>query len=124
MQAACHHGGAGTTGASLRGMVAFFELEAIELTDSQPSWHTNHHTPIFRRSVRLDTTANNTYIVLILLSRRFFWADRVEALGVGTGLRKFTADSLAKALKAATTDEKQLSKAAALGKSIRQVRIF
>ena len=52
---------------------------------------------------------------------QFFWASRVEALGIGTGLRKMTVDSLASALHAATTNEKQIARAKLVGASIREV---
>jgi hypothetical protein len=52
---------------------------------------------------------------------QFFWADRVEALGVGSGVRKLTADALAEALVAATTDIKQIDRAKIIGQQIRAV---
>ena len=52
---------------------------------------------------------------------QFFWADRVEALGVGTGVRKLTVDSMAEALIAATTDHKQIDRAKLVGEQIRSV---
>jgi len=52
---------------------------------------------------------------------QFFWADRVEALGVGTGVRKLTASHLSEALVTATTDIKQVEKAKLLGEHIRSV---
>ncbi|KAI0067772.1 glycosyltransferase family 1 protein [Artomyces pyxidatus] len=81
IDAACHHGGAGTTGASLR--------------------------------------AGIPTIIRPFFGDQFFWADRVEALGVGTGVRKLTVDTLADALKAATTDQKQIDRAALVGEKIR-----
>lgn len=50
---------------------------------------------------------------------QFFWADRVEALGVGSGLRKFSIESLADALILATTDVKQIARAKLVGEHIR-----
>ena len=50
-----------------------------------------------------------------------YWTDRVEALGVGTALRKLTVDSLAKALVAATSNSKQILRAKAVGEEIRKV---
>jgi len=50
---------------------------------------------------------------------QFFWADRVEALDVGSGVRKLTVDNLAEALRTATTDVKQIEKAKLLGQKIR-----
>jgi sterol 3beta-glucosyltransferase len=52
---------------------------------------------------------------------QFFWADRVEALGIGAGVRKLTVESLTEALLAATTNQKQIDKARIVGKQIRSV---
>lgn len=52
---------------------------------------------------------------------QFFWADRVEALGVGSGVRKLTVDTLKEALVAATTDYKQIDRAKLIGEQIRAV---
>lgn len=52
-----------------------------------------------------------------------FWADRVEALGVGTGVRKLTVQSLTEALVLATTDQKQIGRAKAIGEQIRGVML-
>ncbi|KAJ7584248.1 hypothetical protein C8J56DRAFT_893834 [Mycena floridula] len=50
---------------------------------------------------------------------QFFWADRVEALGVGTGVsKKLSVESLKAALVSATTDVKQIDRAKAMGLSI------
>ncbi|KAL5518675.1 ATG26 [Sanghuangporus vaninii] len=81
IEAACHHGGAGTTGASLR--------------------------------------AGIPTIIKPFFGDQFFWGDRVEALGTGSCVRKLTVDSLADALIAATTDEKQIAKAKLVGERIR-----
>jgi len=81
IDAACHHGGAGTTGASLR--------------------------------------AGIPTIIRPFFGDQFFWADRVEALGVGTGVRKLTVDSLTEALVLATTDIKQIDRARLIGEEIR-----
>ncbi|KAJ7124733.1 glycosyltransferase family 1 protein [Mycena crocata] len=81
IDAACHHGGAGTTGASLR--------------------------------------AGIVTIVKPFFGDQFFSADRVEALGVGTGIRKLTVDTLTEALISATTDVKQIDRARLLGEQIR-----
>ena len=83
IEAACHHGGAGTTGASLR--------------------------------------AGIPTIVKPFFGDQFFWGDRVEALGVGSCVRKLTVESLADALVTATTDEKQIAKAKLVGEKIRSV---
>lgn len=55
---------------------------------------------------------------------QFFWADRVEALGVGSGVRKLTAASLTEALITATTDQKQVDRARLIGEQIRSVCYF
>lgn len=81
IDAACHHGGAGTTGASLR--------------------------------------AGIPTIIRPFFGDQFFWADRVEALGIGAGVRKLTVEGLTTALVNATTDTKQIARAAAIGKAIR-----
>ena len=50
-----------------------------------------------------------------------FWSERVESLNVGSAIRKLTSESLAEALKKATTDEKQIAKAKIVGEMIRKV---
>ena len=55
---------------------------------------------------------------------QFFWADRVEALGIGTGVRKLTVQSLSDALISATTDVKQIERAKRVGENIRAVRAY
>ncbi|KAI0343992.1 hypothetical protein BDW22DRAFT_1355240 [Trametopsis cervina] len=81
IDAACHHGGAGTTGASLR--------------------------------------AGIPTIIKPFFGDQFFWADRVEALGIGSAVRKLTVQSLTEALLAATTDVKQIERAKMIGEQIR-----
>ncbi|EGO02719.1 glycosyltransferase family 1 protein [Serpula lacrymans var. lacrymans S7.3] len=81
IDAACHHGGAGTTGASLR--------------------------------------AGIPTIIRPFFGDQFFWADRVEALGIGSGVRKLTVESLTEALRSATTDVKQIDRAKLVGEHIR-----
>jgi sterol 3beta-glucosyltransferase len=85
IDAACHHGGAGTTGASLR--------------------------------------AGIPTIIHPFFGDQFFWADRVEALGVGTSVKKLTVSNLSEALIAATTDHKQIDRASLMGEQIRRVSI-
>ncbi|KAF5377187.1 hypothetical protein D9615_006328 [Tricholomella constricta] len=80
IDAACHHGGAGTTGASLR--------------------------------------AGIPTIIRPFFGDQLFWADRVEALGVGSGVRKLTVTALTDALISATTDVKQIDRARLLGEQI------
>ncbi|KAI0724242.1 hypothetical protein C8T65DRAFT_733888 [Cerioporus squamosus] len=81
IDAACHHGGAGTTGASLR--------------------------------------AGIPTIIRPFFGDQFFWADRVEALGIGAAVRKLTVDSLAQALHEATTNQKLIDRAKLVGEQIR-----
>jgi UDP:flavonoid glycosyltransferase YjiC (YdhE family) len=81
IDAACHHGGAGTTGASLR--------------------------------------AGIPTIIKPFFGDQFFWANRVEALGIGAGVRKLTVESLSQALTLATTDQKQIERARLIGEQIR-----
>ncbi|KAF8682487.1 the biosynthesis of sterol glucoside [Rhizoctonia solani] len=81
IDAACHHGGAGTTGASLR--------------------------------------AGIPTIIKPFFGDQFFWSDRVEALGIGSSVRKLTVENLTAALRAATTDVKQIERAKLVGQSIR-----
>lgn len=86
VDAAVHHGGAGTTGASLR--------------------------------------AGIPTIIKPFFGDQFFFAGRVEDLGVGTSIRKMNASSFTKALKLATTDARMILKAQILGEQIRSVSIF
>ncbi|QRW14842.1 glycosyltransferase family 1 protein [Ceratobasidium sp. AG-Ba] len=81
IDAACHHGGAGTTGASLR--------------------------------------AGIPTIIKPFFGDQFFWSDRVEALGIGSSVRKLTVENLTAALRTATTDLKQIERAKLVGQSIR-----
>ena len=66
-------------------------------------------------------TAGIPTIIHPFFGDQFFWADRVEALGVGSGVRRLTVESLTDALRAATTDVKQIEKAKAVGEKIRSV---
>ncbi|KAH3674740.1 hypothetical protein WICPIJ_009472 [Wickerhamomyces pijperi] len=79
---AVHHGGSGTTGASLR-----FGLPTII-------------KPFF--------------------GDQFFYANRVEDIGAGIGLKKLNVKSLSKALKECTTNQRIIAKAKAVGVSIRK----
>ena len=45
----------------------------------------------------------------------------MEALGVGTGVRKLTVENLSEALIAATTDQRQIARAKLVGEQIRSV---
>ncbi|USW56180.1 Putative pleckstrin domain, UDP-glucuronosyl/UDP-glucosyltransferase, GRAM domain-containing protein [Septoria linicola] len=81
VDAVVHHGGAGTTGASLR--------------------------------VGVPT------IIKPFFGDQFFFATRVEDLGVGMHLKKVTANQLGKALWIATHDARMRTKARLLGEAIR-----
>ena len=61
-------------------------------------------------------------IVKPFFGDQFFWADRVEALGIGTAVRKLTVQSLTEALVSATHDPRQIERAKAVGEQIRSVR--
>ncbi|KAI8852788.1 hypothetical protein BC829DRAFT_383798 [Chytridium lagenaria] len=50
---------------------------------------------------------------------QFFWADRVQDLGVGCAIRKLTVDKLASVLTALVSDEKMRGRAELLGSKIR-----
>lgn len=102
IDAACHHGGAGTTGASLRGN----DILSLKLS---------------RRNTDDFLSAGIPTIIKPFFGDQFFWADRVEALGVGSGVRKLTVESLTAALIAATTDVKQVERAKLVGEQIRSV---
>jgi sterol 3beta-glucosyltransferase len=69
----------------------------------------------------LVATAGIPTIIHPFFGDQFFWADRVEALGVGSGVRKLTVEALTEALVLATTDIKQIDRAKLLGEQIRQV---
>ncbi|KAK0303970.1 Sterol 3-beta-glucosyltransferase [Friedmanniomyces endolithicus] len=81
IDAAVHHGGAGTTGASLR--------------------------------------AGVPTIIKPFFGDQYFFATRVEDLGVGIHLRKITVNALGKALWIATHDDRMRGKARLLGEQIR-----
>lgn len=81
IDAAVHHGGCGTTGASLR--------------------------------------AGLPTIIKPFFGDQFFFASRVEDLGVGHYLRRVTVNSLGKAIWVATHDERMRTKARVLGEKIR-----
>ncbi|KAK5115722.1 hypothetical protein LTR62_000811 [Meristemomyces frigidus] len=82
IDAAVHHGGAGTTGASLR--------------------------------------AGVPTIIKPFFGDQFFFATRVEDLGVGLHLKKVTVNALGRALWVATHDERMRRKARRLGEKIRR----
>ncbi len=83
VDAAAHHGGSGTTGASLR--------------------------------------AGIPTIIRPFFGDQFFFGTRVEDLGVGICLKKWGANSFARALWEATNSERMIVKARVLGEQIRKV---
>ena len=83
IDAAAHHGGSGTTGASLR--------------------------------------AGIPTIIRPFFGDQFFFGTRVEDLGVGICLKKWGANSFARALWEATHSQRMITKARVLGEQIRQV---
>lgn len=83
IDAAAHHGGSGTTGASLR--------------------------------------AGIPTIIRPFFGDQFFFASRVEDLGVGVGLRRWGANSFGRALWQVTRNERMIVKARVLGEQIRKV---
>ncbi|KAL1633325.1 Sterol 3-beta-glucosyltransferase [Neofusicoccum ribis] len=82
IDAAAHHGGAGTTGASLR--------------------------------------AGIPTVIKPFFGDQYFFASRVEDLGVGIHVKKLNSASLARALWTATHDDRMLKKARAIGDKIRE----
>ena len=81
----------------------------------------------FRTGAALITdryTAGIPTIVKPFFGDQFFWADRVEALGIGSAVRKLTVQSMADALVAATTDQKQIQRAKEIGEQIRAVSLY
>ncbi|KAF2273913.1 sterol 3-beta-glucosyltransferas-like protein [Westerdykella ornata] len=84
MDAAVHHGGAGTTGASLR--------------------------------------AGLPTVIRPFFGDQFFNASRVEDLGVGIWLKKFSTNSFGRALWQVTNDERIIVRAKVIGQKIRKAR--
>lgn len=102
IDAAVHHGGAGTTGASLRG-----ELAAARLL-AQPAL------------TLLTLTAGLPTIIKPFFGDQHFYADRVATLGIGSAVRDMTVANLAEAIIKAVTDEKQIARANLAGETIRK----
>jgi UDP:flavonoid glycosyltransferase YjiC (YdhE family) len=66
--------------------------------------------------------AGKPAVVVPFLGDQFFWGDRIFRLGVGPKplrARQLTAEKLARAITAATTDERMARRAAAIGQRIR-----
>ncbi|PMB64088.1 Sterol 3-beta-glucosyltransferase [Beauveria bassiana] len=85
IDAAAHHGGSGTTGASLR--------------------------------------AGLPTIIRPFFGDQYFFASRVEDLGVGVWVKKWGTNSFGRALWEVTRNERMIVKARVLGEQIRKVRI-
>lgn len=102
IDAAVHHGGAGTTGASLRGESAWLAL-------------------VLRSKLTLPLpTAGLPTIIKPFFGDQHFYADRVATLGIGSAVRDMTVANLAEAIIKAVTDEKQISRAKLAGETIRK----
>lgn len=84
IDAAVHHGGAGTTGASLRGMISYSFSDAGALA--------------------YTSLAGIPTIIKPWFGDQFFWASRVQKLGAGLRLNAIKSTTLSHALKTATTD--------------------
>lgn len=80
-------------------------------------------TSLFSPKVDISIAGIPT-IIRPFFGDQLFWADRVEALGVGSGVRKLTVQNLTDALVAATTDVKQIDRARLIGEQIRGVRRY
>ncbi|KAI8922739.1 hypothetical protein BC831DRAFT_474734 [Entophlyctis helioformis] len=63
--------------------------------------------------------AGVTTLIRPFFGDQYFWADRVQELGVGLSLRKLAVDKLAAALVTLTTDVKMRERAALLGEKVR-----
>ena len=74
-----------------------------------------------RRSHISRVLAGIPTIIKPFFGDQFFWGDRVEALGVGSKIRKLTVQNISAALITATTDQKQIDKAKLVGETIRSV---
>ncbi|KAK4699137.1 hypothetical protein P7C70_g7126, partial [Phenoliferia sp. Uapishka_3] len=104
ISAAVHHGGAGTTGASLRG--------EAQILVSRPC----------RAHIHFSFSAGLPTIIKPWFGDQHFYADRVATLGIGSAVRNLTVDTLAAAISTAVTDEKQIARARMAGEAIRKVR--
>lgn len=108
IHAAVHHGGAGTTGASLRGEVFLFA--------------------VFLYSCSADLTLSPCYgtiaglptIIKPFFGDQYFYADRVSTLGIGSAVREMTVDHLAAAIIIAVTDPRQITRAKLAGEAMRK----
>lgn len=111
IDAAVHHGGAGTTGASLRGGLPVSDLTSRRL-------HGEHLADI-----AVPDSAGLPTIIKPFFGDQHFYADRVQTLGIGSAVKDLTVDKLAEALTKACHDEKQIAKAKLAGEQIRKVRM-
>lgn len=122
IDAACHHGGSGTTGASLKGRL-LVHLSLISLADvvvAQLAFRRSSDLSSGACCLSIQHTSLKADLVALHKSDQFFQADRMEALGVGTCLRKLTVESLSRALHLATSDIKQIKRAQLIGQEIRK----
>lgn len=107
IDAALHHGGAGTTGASLRGGLIFSRF---------------HPPDICLRSIFI--IAGIPTLIRPWFGDQFFWASRIHKLGAGLKVSSLRVGELSDALVKATTDRVMKEKAARVGERIREVRSF
>lgn len=61
IDAACHHGGAGTTGASLRGKQCYSFLLIIIHVNLRYSWHPHDNSTFLRRSILLGGQGRSSW---------------------------------------------------------------
>ncbi|KAA1085852.1 hypothetical protein PGT21_021657 [Puccinia graminis f. sp. tritici] len=106
ISAALHHGGAGTTAASIRAgiptLIKPFFGKLIGNLDQQSNLRPQKSDLLIQSNPGDQT----------------FWAQRVEKLGVGTHVASLDKKDIAAALFKATTNEKQIAAAKALGKQV------
>ncbi|KAA1064986.1 hypothetical protein PGT21_020911 [Puccinia graminis f. sp. tritici] len=112
ISAALHHGGAGTTAASIRAgiptLIKPFFGKLIGNLDQQSNLRPQKSDLLIQSNPGDQT----------------FWAQRVEKLGVGTHVASLGKKDIADALFKATTNKKQIEAAKALGKQVDSVSVL
>ncbi|KAK4701576.1 hypothetical protein P7C70_g4653, partial [Phenoliferia sp. Uapishka_3] len=101
ISAAVHHGGTGTSGASLRGaqfaiFSLFVDLKFVHVKAGLPT------------------------IIVPFFADQFLFAARVTALGIGTAVRHLTVGHLTSAIVAGVSDLGEITRARAVGEAIRR----